>query len=173
MTKNILYISVFFITFLGFSQEQLNVFDVARSGTVAEAEILLQKDKEAFNTFNKEGYAPLTLACYRGNIEVVKTILKNKCNINANSNMGTPLMAAVVKGNLEIVKLLIDNKADVNLPDANGTTPLIYATIFKNASIMELLIKQNADKTKKDKDGRTAFEFATINGDEKIIKLLK
>jgi len=171
--KIILIVLIFFTSLAVFSQEQLNVFDVARNGTVSQAQLLLLKNDQAFNTINKQGYSPLTLACYRGNIEVVKIILKHKCNINANSDMGTPLMAAVVKGQEEIVKLLLESKADVNLPDANGTTPLIYATIFKHFTIIEMLLQQNADKTISDKNGKTAFEFETMNGDEKIINLLK
>ena len=171
--KYTLLISLLFTTFMAFSQSKLNVFDVARSGTVAEAKILLKKNRNAFNTSNKEGYAPLTLACYRGNTEVAKIILKNKCNVNANSNMGTPLMAAVVKGNTEIVKLLIDNKADVNLPDANGTTPLIYGTMFKNLEIVKLLLNANANTEFKDKNGKTALDFAIQADDDMIIQALK
>jgi len=171
--KKVVFILIFMTSLVVFSQEKLNVFDVARSGSAADAKKLVKENKNIFNTSNKEGYAPLTLACYRGNIEVVKIILKQKNYINVNSNMGTPLMAATVKGNTDIVKLLLNANADVNLPDSSGTTPLIFATIFKYTPIIKMLLKENADKTIKDNNGKTAFEFATMSGDEEIINLLK
>jgi uncharacterized protein len=171
--KNIILTLFCFFSVMGFSQEALSVFDVARTGTAQQAEAMLKENPAVFDAVNKDGYAPLTLACYRGNIEVVKVILKSNADVNANSSMGTPIMAAVVKGKTEIVKLLINKNADVNLPDSNGTTPLIYATMFKNTEIITLLLKNKADKNLKDKNGKTAFEYATTTADETIINLLK
>ena len=171
--KYTLLLLVFVANFAAFAQDELNVFDVARNGTVSQANLLLKNNKNAFNVNNNEGYAPLTLACYRGNIEVVKVILENKCDVNANSNMGTPLMAAVVKGHLEIVKLLIDKKADVNLSDNNRNTPLIYATMFTNIEIVKLLLKSNADPNYKDKNGKTALDIAIQADDDTLIQIIK
>jgi ankyrin repeat protein len=155
------------------SSQELNVFDVARRGTLEQAKTLYKQDPKIFNTVNDAGYSPLLLACYRGNLEVARFLIETGTDINAGSSMGTPLMAAVVKGNIEIVKALLDKKADVNASDANGITALIYAVQFQNPEILRLLLEHKADKAHKDKEGKTAFEHAVFSGNESIINLFK
>jgi uncharacterized protein len=171
----IFYLLIFLVCFssINYSQEKLDVFDVARKGTVVQAKELFETNVEIFNTVNTEGYSPLIIACYRGNNEVAKFIVKVGGNINSTSNMGTALMAAVVKRNLEMVKLLLDNHADVNISDVNGTTALIYATMFKNYDIVSLLVKANANSEFKDNRGNSAIDYAVLADDDKLIEILK
>lgn len=168
---------ILFILFLFFqsasAQEALNVFDVARKGTLEQAKALYKQHPKIFNTVNDGGYSPLILACYRGNNEVAKFLIENGSDIDGTSSMGTPLMAAIVKGNSEISELLINKKADLNIADANGTTALMYAVQFKNVALTKLLLNNKADKTKVDKTGKTAFEYAVFSNNQEIITLLK
>ena len=156
---------------VGFSQQ--DIFDIARKGTVEEAKIALKQNPDIINSVNAEGYSPLILACYRGNVPVANFLIKNVKDINGTSPMGTPLMAAVVKGNKEIVLALLENNANPNLTDANGTTALIYAVQFKNGNIIKSLLNFKAAKSQIDSKGKTAFEYAVFSGDEEIINLLK
>jgi len=155
------------------AQEKLDVFDIARKGTIEQAKEVLKSNPNAFKTINADGFSPLVLACYRGNNEVAKFLVDIGCDINGNGKMGTPLMAAIVKGNNELAKLLINKKADINIFDENGTTALIYAVMFKNIEIIKLLLQNKVDKTHKDKSEKTAFEYAVFSGNEEIINLLK
>lgn len=166
----LLFILVFNI---GFCQQSSNIFEAARNGEVQVIKNILKENPEVVNTKNKEGFSALTLACYRGNTEVVKLLLKKKADVNISSSMGSPLMAATYKGHLEIVKLLLSKNVNVDEVDQNGTTSLMFATMFKNIELVKLLISKKADKTIKDKSGKTAFEYATITGEEMIINLLK
>ncbi|WP_157486100.1 ankyrin repeat domain-containing protein [Flavobacterium soli] len=173
MIKNYILLFFFFAFQSVSSQEALNVFDVARKGTVEQAKALHQQDPHIFNTVNEAGYSPLILACYRGNNEVAQFLIENGSDVNGSSSMGTPLMAAVVKGNIPVVKMLLSKKAAIDLADANGITPLIYAVQFNNVALTKLLLDYKADKTKVDKSGKTAFEYATFSGNETLINLLK
>ena len=173
MKPIITFILLFFLTNFSFAQEKLDVFDVARKGTVDQAKDLMKSNPQIFDVTNQEGYSPLILACYRNNNEVAKFIIENGGDINGNSNMGTPLMAAIVKGNNEIAQLLIEKKADLNLADKNGITALIYAVQFQNKTVLANLLQNKADKNHKDKEGKTAFEYAVFAGNEEIINLLK
>lgn len=173
MKPIITFILLFFLTNFSFAQEKLDVFDVARKGTVDQAKDLMKSNPQIFDVTNQEGYSPLILACYRNNNEVAKFIIENGGDINGNSNMGTPLMAAIVKGNNEIAQLLIEKKADLNLADKNGITALIYAVQFQNKTVLAKLIQNKVDKNHKDKEGKTAFEYAVFAGNEEIINLLK
>lgn len=173
MVKKYFLLILFFTSIFSFAQEKTSIFDVARTGTLAEAQTLFQQNPKCVNEVNEAGYPPLILACYRGNTEVAQFLIENGANLNYNSTMGTPLMAAVVKGNMGIVKTLLDLKADVNLSDVNGISALIYAVQFQNPEILSMLLQYNADKTHKDKEGKTAFEHAVFSGNETIINLLK
>lgn len=156
-----------------FAQSNITVFEVARKGTLDEANQILKTNPKAFNVINDEGFSPLTLACYRANNEVAKLIIKKGCDINQKSAMGTPLMASIVKANDEMIAFLLLKNVDVNLTDENGITALMYAAMFKNKNAVTLLLQNNADKTKKDAKGKTAFEYAVFSGEEEIINLLK
>jgi ankyrin repeat protein len=155
------------------AQEKLDVFDIARKGTVEQVKEVLKTNPNAFKTVNSDGFSPLTLACYKGNNEVAKLLIENGCDINQKSSMGTPLMAAVVKGNIEIVSLLLKKNAEVNVTDNNGTTALLYATMFKNKEIVSLLIKANANPDLKDNRGNSALDYAILSNDDKLIEILK
>ncbi|WP_395047675.1 ankyrin repeat domain-containing protein [Flavobacterium sp.] len=164
------------VVFFAFSANvfsQNDVFNVARSGTVEDLRALINQDSEVINTKNENGFTPLILACYKGNVAVAKFLIEKSKTIDTSSDMGTPIMAATYKGQLELVKLLLENNANPNIADSNGTTPLIYAAMFGNTNIMSLLLKYKADKTHKDKDGKTAFEFAVFSGNQEIINQLK
>jgi ankyrin repeat protein len=173
MVKNYFYLIFLFFTLSSFAQKSSTIFDVARTGTVAEAKALFEQNLKVVDEINEAGYSPLILACYRGNTEVAQFLIENGANLNYNSTMGTPLMAAVVKGNIEIVNLLLAKNVDINQTDANGTTALIYAVQFKNVNLVKLLQSKNADKTKVDINGKTAFEYAVFSDSQEIINLLK
>jgi ankyrin repeat protein len=173
MKKKYFLILSFLMLQAVWSQEPLNIFDVARKGTVEQAKTLLESNPKILNAKNEEGYTPLILAAYHSNNEVAKFLIENGSDTNGTSSMGTPLMAAVVKGNAEIVKILLDKKADPNIADANGTTALIYATMFKNYDITTQLIKARANPEFKDNRGNSAMDYAILADDDKLIQILK
>lgn len=168
--KQFCFISCLLVTFFSFAQK--DIFDVARSGTIEDVKALMEINSDTINLANKEGYVPLTLACYKGNIEVALFLASEVKNIDGNSNYGTPLMAAVYKNRPEIVKRLLELNANPNLADGNGTTSLHYAIIFRNEKIIKLLIEAKADVDFKDKRGNSAKEYAAMTNNESIIDLI-
>lgn len=171
MKQTILFFIFFFSTLTVFSQN--DIFNVARSGSIADAKALMKNNPDIINTINEEGYSPLILACYKGNLEVAEFLIKNVKDINYTSAMGTALMAATVKKQTRLVQLLLENKANPNSTDANGTTALIYASIFKSYDIAQLLIRYNGDNAHKDSRGNSAVDYAILADDDKLIQILK
>lgn len=157
---------------IGFSQQK-SIFDIARNGSLTELKKTVKNNPDVINSESKEGYTPLTLACYSGNNEVAKYLINNVKNINSKSSYGTSLMAAVVKNNKVLTKLLIQKKVDVNATDPNGTSALHYAVMFGLEDIIKILVDANADATIKDNRGNSAIDYAKIKGNKNIIKLLK
>ena len=173
MKKN--YFFILHLIFLNatFSQVKLDVFDVARNGSLKQIKEIFENNPKTILLINENGFSPLILACYHNNIEVTRFLIEHQSNINISSPMGSPLLASVVKGNIEITQLLLKNKADVNCTDTNGSSALIYAAMFRSSELVQLLLSYNADKTKIDNSGKTAFEYSLFSRDEKIINLLK
>ncbi|XP_014230777.1 serine/threonine-protein phosphatase 6 regulatory ankyrin repeat subunit B-like [Trichogramma pretiosum] len=83
--------------------------------------------KSSRNTFD---ISHLHIACYRNNIENVKTLLKfNQALLQQrfweNSFVGyTPLHVAVEQQNIETIKLLLEDWAEIDARDSFGSTPL-------------------------------------------------
>lgn len=155
------------------AQNPPDVFEIARKGTVSQAKEAVLQNKNCFNIVNNEGFTPLILACYKGNVAVAQFIIENEATVNYNSSYGSALMAATVKGKVELVKTLLDYKADPNLADDQGNTALIYAVQFQNSSIIKLLLAHGAQRDAKDAKGQTVFEYAVKTGNEAIINLIK
>lgn len=176
MKKKYIKTTIFFIfllnTFFTFNAQEVSVFDIAREGSLVQLKKIVEKDANIINKIDKNGYAPLTLACYYSNNEVAKYLIENVKDINSNSGYGTALMAAVVKKNVELTALLLAHKADPNIVDSNGTTAMHYAVIFQNLELVKLLVKAKADMTLKDNRGNTVIDYARINKNESINKLL-
>jgi uncharacterized protein len=166
-------ILLLFVVYSNFVFSQSDVFSLARNGTLEDMKVYLNENPNAINDQTKEGFTPLILACYRGNIEVAKFLIENVKDVNSQSSMGSPLMAVAVKGYTDLAQALLNRGANPNVTDEKGTTALMYAVQFRNVAFVQLLLKHNADKTLRDKNGKTAFEFAVFSGNEEIINLLK
>lgn len=166
---------VLFFVWVNYSlaQEKLDVFDIARKGTIEQAKEKHRDNPDCFNVVNNEGYSPLLLACYRLNNEVAKFLINSGSDINGKTKFGTPLMACIVKGNNEIANLLIEKKADLNYSDMSGMNALLYAINFKNYEMVSALVKAGADIDFKDKNNKSALDYAIIMNDDLLIELLK
>ncbi|WP_172280646.1 ankyrin repeat domain-containing protein [Chryseobacterium sp. LAM-KRS1] len=173
--KNLILIVSMFLSFsLTSAQEKAkSIFDIARSGTVAEVKELMKQDPDVINKTNESGFSPLILACYRGNLDVAKFLIENVKDVNYKSREGTALAGLSVKYNKELVALLLKKNADPNIQDSTGSTPLFWAVKFGNKELIELLLKHKADKQIKDSMGMTPFEYALQTNNKDIINLLK
>jgi ankyrin repeat protein len=67
----------------------------------------------------------LHLAAKRGDSEIVRFLIANGANVNAEGDgiNDTPLHHAAWRGNIEAVRLLVDNGAIPNAKNDNGNTP--------------------------------------------------
>jgi uncharacterized protein len=168
--------TLFFMIFLAFTflsnAQKMDIFDVARKGTLEEIKAIYESNPEVINSINDGKSNPLILACYRNNTDVALFLADKVKDLNYNSGMGTALMAAVMSGNIKVLEKLIALKTDLNQSDAQGKTALIYATFFNKNDIVKLLIKAGADLKLKDKDGKSALDIANFNKNTELIILL-
>lgn len=120
-----------------------------------------------------DNQTPLHLACVQGHKGIVKYLLSNGANIQAQDNTGaTPLHEAVRYGQIEIVNLLLTEGAKVNARDSLGKTPLLLIIPKKSQEeIYASLLSKHADANAKDLYGDTPLHIATM--DETSITILQ
>jgi ankyrin repeat protein len=107
------------------------------------------KESSQYNKTNKI-YIDIYEAVKKGNIEEIKTYIKNGGDINTKMDCHweqpyTPLMYATRIGNYELVKFLIEAGADVNVKNESGFTALFIAADFGKIEIIKLLRNAGAD----------------------------
>ncbi|XP_069127337.1 KN motif and ankyrin repeat domain-containing protein 1-like isoform X2 [Argopecten irradians] len=93
---------------------------------------------------SKDGQTALMLAVSQGRTEMVKLLLQNGANVNAQDNEGsTAMMVGCEHGYTEIVKLLMAQpEYDPSLADNDGSTPLSIAMEAGHKDIGVLLYAQ-------------------------------
>ncbi len=173
MKNIILVLGIVLSSLLSAQEKAKSIYDIARSGTVAEVKELMKQNPDIINQINENGFSPLILACYRGNTEVAKYLIDHVKDVNYKSRQGTALSGLSVKYNKDLVTYLLNKNADPNIADETGSTPLFWAVKFGNKELAELLLKNKADKSIKDSQGMTPFEYALQTNNKDIINLLK
>ncbi|KAK7496797.1 hypothetical protein BaRGS_00012006 [Batillaria attramentaria] len=111
------------------------------------ATLLCEKAPHTVIAANSKGLTPLHIACGKGDLEFVETLLRYGADIHAEDvSSRTPLFSAVDQNHVDIVKRLLELGARVEVFDADlGMTPLHVAAILGRLSIMEMLIQHGAD----------------------------
>ncbi len=96
------------------------------------------------------------LAAFVGDLEKIKSFLKQGIDVNAKDRYGrTSLHLAVISGQKDVIELLIDKGAEVNAKTAEvkdsslfnppGLTPLHLAVVYPDYEVAKLLIENGAD----------------------------
>jgi len=173
--KRVALLFSFFLTLsLICAQEKTkSIFDIARNGTVDEVKEQMKQNPDIINQTNENGFSPLILACYRGNVKVAEFLIDHVKDINYKSQEGTALAGLSVKYNKDLVLYILSKNADPNIADATGSTPLFWAVKFGNLELTRLLLQYKADQSIKDAQGMTPFEYALQTNNKDLINLLK
>ena len=124
--------------------------------------------------------ADLHRAAYKGNISIIRSLISNNVNLNAENFYGwTALHLATYKGHIEIIKMLIDANADLNIQARNSKwTALHIAVLQGNTAITKLLIAVGANLNIRDAQGWTPLNIASADnnfmndGKRRIFKML-
>lgn len=99
----------------------------------------------------------------KGNIEEVKTILKETANVNIVDEYGMSLLNhAILKNNIEVVRELINSGADVNRKGNQGFLEIEIAIHFDNLEMLEILVENNADINALDEHGQSPLVYSVI-----------
>ena len=112
-------------------------------------------------------------AAMNGDIDAVKTLLKQKVDVNAPQGDGTTALHwAVQQDNARLVNALLKAGAQVRTANRYGVTPLELAAINGSAPMVDLLLKAGADANAASGDGETVLMAAARTGKPEALKLL-
>lgn len=127
---------------VNFGFEKTPLQEAATSGQKAVVLLLLDAGAN-INVRTKHGETALSLAAYRGHLEIVRLLLSKGLDANSRSEA---LLSAGMYGRAEIARLLLQAGADVNYRDPKfRTTPLIWASKGNNVELIRVLLEAGAD----------------------------
>lgn len=126
---------------------------------------------------NPDGLPPLILAAKFGNLDQLRTLLKQPgVDIDqVDSRFGsTAMMFAAKAGNLDVVEFLLAMRADVNFRNPkNGNTPLMYASVAGKLDVVNVLLKRPGIRLEQTSNsGAYPLARAAQNGHADIVNAL-
>lgn len=133
---------------------------------------LLPRDtRDAANIY---GMTALHFAAQNGNTEVVKYLLENGADVNAQDTVlsRSAIHFAAENGNLDCVRCIAEQDANLLDKDIYGATALHYAAKCNRLDVMKYLVSKKMDYTAKDARGWTAMHYAACGGNIDIVRYL-
>ena len=135
--------------------------------------------KEVIDAGDDKGFTPLYSASSRGHTEVVKYLLENGGNVNAETNQNsttpgnTALINSCYKGNVDSVKLLLNYGADINHKRKDGMDCVYIAAQENKLDVLKLILPENPHLVNRHLyKGFTILHAAAKNGNYDVVKYI-
>ncbi|KAM0436592.1 hypothetical protein ACHAPT_002300 [Fusarium lateritium] len=140
----------------------------ASGGCIDIIRKLLEKGADC-NARSKEDYSPLDLACERGLLSAVESMVPS-CSPE---NLTTGFLKAASAGHVDIAKLLMDEGAQKNAnAPGTGSTALHFAASNSNTRLVQALLKRRVELNCVDWLGRTPLHEAASSNAADCLELL-
>ena len=122
----------------------------------------------------QDGYTALHYSCRYGHVDIVRTLVMHKANVNAKTNSGdTPLtLAARNKHDNVVHALLSDSQCLVDAKGQDGYTALQYSCRYGHVDIVKALVKHKANVNSRTDRGDTPLTLATRNKHDNVLHAL-
>ena len=140
----------FCISTVDFNLALIKDYSFALVDAVRDGDVLLVNELAprlpSLEVRTRQGWTPLMMAAYAGNIQVVKALIAAGADVNATTKKGTtPLMyaksVAVHSNDLVLINLLLDSGADASARDKTGQSVLDYARLEGSPAVIGCLLE--------------------------------
>lgn len=149
------------------------LMEAASAGHVGVASTLLEKGAGINTHSNEFKESALTLACYKGHLDMVKFLLEAGADHEHKTDeMHTALMEACMDGHVDVARLLLNSGAQVNMPIDSFESPLTLAACGGHVELANLLIERGANLEEVNDEGYTPLMEAAREGHEDMVALL-
>jgi ankyrin repeat protein len=151
----------------------LDIFESSALGDVARLNQLLANDGELVKARSADGFNPLHLACFFGQLEAAEILVQH----GADANAGSPSRIAVVHSaaasrNAALLKFVLGAGANPDSQQQRGYTALHEAAMHNSVERAQALLDAGADLDIKTDEGQTAADMAAQNGSREVVELL-
>ncbi len=136
---------------------------VGNDYSVLPAPLKTQETKQLIETISKGAGA---------DINIIKELLANGADLNANIYGDPLLFVATYLGNIQVIQTLIDNGAEINKANKYGITPLFVAVEANNMDITQLLLNNNANVNVTNQFNQTPLMSAVLKYNQQLMKIL-
>lgn len=157
----------------------LSVFEAAAVGQQERLAERIEADPACVNAWSPDGFTPLGLTAFFGQLEALCLLLDNGAHVNVasqNALQVRPIHSAVAHRNppvaLKMAKQLLAHDAQVKVAQQGGWTPLHQAAAHGQVDMVDLLLAHGADVHVQSEDGRTPADMAQENDHEDVVALL-
>ena len=155
---------------------KMDIYHLCIAGDASAVLAKIAADPTLLEAHNSDGWTPLHLAAFFGQVELANVLIDRGADVNArstNSMKNTPLHAAAAGGNVQAVDLLLKRGADANATQEGGWTALHSAAQSGNRAMVETLIAQGADVNVRAANNQSPLDMALLKGHQEIVELLE
>jgi len=145
----------------------LDIFEASALGRVDRIKQLLREDPSLVSAYAPDGFYPVGLAAFFGQLDAVNTLIAGGADIHAaakNAFKVQAIHAAVASKHLDIVRAVLEAGADPNAAQQQGFRPIHEAGSSGSRELADLLLKYGADPTLKGDHGKNAIDIAREKG---------
>jgi len=117
--------------------------------------------KQYLEKENERGLKPIQVACITDNIDVIKFLIENRCDLESCDSSGNPpLHCAYKRADIDVVRFLVQNKYGMESCDAFGMRPIHWACLNGEKELLKLLIAYGCQLDCKTHIGETSLDIA-------------
>lgn len=155
--------------------QEHSVHQACRSGNIDEVKRYIREGAD-FNSAIEFGLTPLSYACSKGHLDVVKALVqKGHVDVNQTSffisNETFPMLVAW-ETNGHRNKPGVSSASEELVEKRDGVTPLHFACRYRRTEVVKYLLSEGAEVHKPDRSGATPFFTACEHGFTDVITAL-
>jgi uncharacterized protein len=155
-------------------KKELDIFEAASLGKLERLNDCAG-NVAAIGSRSSDGFTALHFACYFGQPDAARLLIKRGAAVDAvssNPMKVMPLHSAASARNLEAARLLLEHGAPANTRQQAGWVPIHAAAQNGDRAMVDLLLKHGADPKLANDEGKTPAAVAREKGDAEIAKML-